>query len=48
MHYYLAVVSDYVPRGVQLPVRAGVAGLSAIMFMGLMKTALIGPGIGGA
>eukprot|EP00890_Picochlorum_soloecismus_P006566 jgi/Picsp_1/734/NSC_04223-R1_succinate dehydrogenase len=49
LHSHIAmnyVVSDYVPRGVQFPVRAGVAGLSAVMFVGLLKTALIGPGIG--
>lgn len=42
------VVSDYVPKAFQLPVRAGVAGLTAVAFLGLMKTAVMGPGIGGA
>ena len=42
------VVSDYVPKSFQLPVRAGVAGLTAVAFLGLMKTAVFGPGIGGA
>ena len=49
LHSYVAlryVVSDYVPKSLQLPVRAGVAGLTAVAFLGLMKTAVAGPGIG--
>lgn len=42
-----AVVSDYVPRMLRLPARVGVLGLSCVMFAGLMKTSLTGPGIGG-
>jgi|Transcript_1624 succinate dehydrogenase (ubiquinone) membrane anchor subunit len=51
LHSHVAlsyVVSDYVPKSLQLPVRAGVAGLTAVAFLGLMKTAVAGPGIGGA
>jgi len=51
LHSHVAlnyVVSDYVPKTFQLPVRAGVAGLTAVAFLGLMKTAVLGPGIGGA
>lgn len=42
-----AVVSDYVPKALQLPARAGVAGLTLVTFAGLMKLAIAGPGIGG-
>ncbi|EFN51061.1 hypothetical protein CHLNCDRAFT_141411 [Chlorella variabilis] len=42
------VISDYIPRGIQVPVRAGVIGLSVITALGLTKLALGGPGIGGA
>ncbi|KAL4425151.1 hypothetical protein ABPG77_008256 [Micractinium sp. CCAP 211/92] len=42
------VISDYVPRGIQVPVRVGVVGLSALTALGLTKLALAGPGIGGA
>lgn len=42
------VISDYVPRGIQVPVRAGVVGLSLLTAVGLTKLALAGPGIGGA
>jgi succinate dehydrogenase (ubiquinone) membrane anchor subunit len=51
LHSHVAlsyVVSDYVPKTFQLPVRAGVAGLTAVAFLGLVKTAVLGPGIGGA
>ena len=51
LHSHVAlsyVVSDYVPKTFQLPVRAGVAGLTAVAFLGLMKAAVLGPGIGGA
>jgi len=51
LHSHVAlsyVVSDYVPKTFQIPVRAGVAGLTAVAFLGLMKTAVLGPGIGGA
>lgn len=41
------VVSDYVPKALQLPARAGVAGLTLVTFAGLMKLAITGPGIGG-
>ena len=37
-----AVVSDYVPRGIQVPVRAGVLGLSVLTAVGLTKLALTG------
>ena len=40
-------MSDYVPRALQVPVRVGVLGLSGVMFLGLMKATLAGPGIGG-
>jgi hypothetical protein len=40
-------VSDYIPKSAQFPVRAGVAGLTGVMFLGLLKTAVLGPGIGG-
>lgn len=42
------VISDYVPRGIQVPVRAGLLGLSVLTAVGLTKLALGGPGIGGA
>ena len=42
-----AVVADYVPRALQVPARVGVVGLSGVMFMGLLKLSLMGPGIGG-
>lgn len=41
------VVTDYVPKALQLPARAGVIGLSAVTFIGLMKLSLTGDGIGG-
>jgi len=41
-------VSDYIPKSLQFPVRAGVAGMTGVMFLGLLKTAMFGPGIGGA
>ena len=41
-------MSDYIPKSLQLPVRAGVAGMTGVMFLGLLKTAIFGPGIGGA
>lgn len=44
---FCAVVSDYVPKGLQLPARVGVLGLSVVTAAGLMKLALAGPGIGG-
>lgn len=37
-----AVISDYVPRGIQAPVRVGVVGLSALTALGLAKLALAG------
>ena len=43
-----AVISDYVPRGVQVPVRVGVAGLTGLMFVGLLKMTFAGPGECGA
>lgn len=43
----LAVVSDYVPRALQVPARVGVLGLTGVMFAGLLKVSLTGPGIGG-
>ncbi|KDD76803.1 hypothetical protein H632_c99p0 [Helicosporidium sp. ATCC 50920] len=47
-HFALSyVVSDYVPKGLQLPARVGVLGLSVVTAAGLMKLALAGPGIGG-
>ncbi|KAI3427435.1 hypothetical protein D9Q98_010350 [Chlorella vulgaris] len=51
VHNHIAlnyVISDYVPRGIQVPVRAGVLGLSVLTAVGLTKLALGGPGIGGA
>ncbi|WPT10659.1 Succinate dehydrogenase [ubiquinone] cytochrome b small subunit [Picochlorum sp. SENEW3] len=51
VHSHIAmnyVVSDYIPKSAQFPVRAGVAGLTGVMFLGLLKTAILGPGIGGA
>lgn len=42
------MVSDYVPKAVQFPARVGVAGMTAVMFLGLLKTATVGSGIGGA
>jgi hypothetical protein len=42
-----AVVSDYVPRALQLPARVAVLGVSGVMFLGLVKLSLSGPGIGG-
>lgn len=36
------VISDYVPRGIQVPVRAGVVGLSLLTAVGLTKLALGG------
>jgi hypothetical protein len=42
-----AVVADYVPRGLQVPARAGVLGLSVVTFLGLAKLALTGPGVTG-
>jgi succinate dehydrogenase (ubiquinone) membrane anchor subunit len=41
------VVSDYVPRALQLPVRVGVAGVTGVMVLGLLKLSLAGPGVGG-
>lgn len=41
------VVADYVPRGLQVPARFGVVGLTGIMGLGLLKLSLMGPGIGG-
>ena len=37
-----SVISDYVPRGIQVPVRAGVVGLSLLTAVGLTKLALGG------
>lgn len=42
-----AVVSDYVPKMLQVPARVGVLGLSSIMCAGLLKASISGPGIGG-
>lgn len=36
------MISDYVPRGIQAPVRVGVVGLSALTALGLAKLALAG------
>ncbi|KAL6782825.1 SDH4 [Auxenochlorella protothecoides x Auxenochlorella symbiontica] len=50
LHSHVAmnsVVTDYVPKALQLPARAGVIGLSAVTFIGLMKLSLTGDGIGG-
>lgn len=49
-HDYIlhAVVSDYVPKSIQFPARVGVAGMTAVMFLGLLKTATVGSGIGGS
>ncbi len=41
-----AVISDYVPRGIQVPVRVGVVGLSALTALGLTKLALAGVRMG--
>lgn len=37
-----AVISDYIPRGLQVPTRAGVLGLSVLTALGLTKLALGG------
>lgn len=42
------VVSDYVPRALQMPARFGVLGLSAITFAGLLKLSLLGNGVTGS
>jgi hypothetical protein len=47
-HTLCAVVSDYVPKSVRFPARVGVAGMTAVMFLGLLKTATVGSGIGGS
>ena len=44
----LAVISDYVPRGIQVPVRGGVVALSALTALGLAKLALTGARAGAA
>jgi len=46
-HLLFAVVADYVPRGLQVPARFGVVGLTGVMGLGLLKLSLMGPGIGG-
>ncbi|PRW05913.1 Succinate dehydrogenase [ubiquinone] cytochrome b small mitochondrial [Chlorella sorokiniana] len=51
VHNHIAlnyVISDYVPRALQVPARGGVLALSALTAVGLTKLALSGPGIGGA
>jgi succinate dehydrogenase (ubiquinone) membrane anchor subunit len=42
------VVSDYVPKLLQVPVRVGVLGMSSVMFLGLLKLNMTGPGVIGA
>jgi hypothetical protein len=42
LHFVLAVVADYVPRGLQVPVRAGVLGISVLTALGLTKLAITG------
>ncbi len=42
-----AVVSDYVPKALQVPTRVGVLATSTVMFLGLLKLTVMGPGIGG-
>lgn len=37
-----AVISDYIPRGIQVPVRGAVVGLSVLTALGLTKLALTG------
>lgn len=37
-----AVISDYVPKGIQVPVRGGVVALSVLTALGLAKLALAG------
>lgn len=39
------VVADYVPKMLQVPARVGVLGMSTIMFLGLMKLNIMGPGL---
>jgi hypothetical protein len=43
--FLLTVVADYVPKMLQVPARVGVLGMSTIMFLGLMKLNIMGPGL---
>ncbi|NJA59533.1 hypothetical protein HC023_26405 [Streptomyces sp. NEAU-H3] len=43
-----AVVSDYLPKAVRGPVRAGLLGCTIVTFVGLTKLNFVGPGITGA
>lgn len=50
VHSHIAmnyVVSDYVPKTLQLPVRVGILGMSAVAFLGLLKLNTTGAGITG-